>query len=83
MCWMIAGVLVAVLLILIIIVCIRTLLFVPKKCKIEKAEAIELNEEKIVADMADMVRCKTISDRDETKVDRQEFIKFEEFNINN
>ena len=42
-----------------------------------QAEPVSLNEEKITADMADMIRCKTVSYRDEEKIDRGEFRKFE------
>lgn len=74
---MITGIIIGFLFVLILIVLVRTLLFVPRKQEVIKAAPIALKEEKIVADMVDMIRCKTISDRDENKVDRQEFSKFE------
>ncbi len=63
--------------VLLFIIWLRTYLFVPPKKKIVKAEEILLNRDKIVSDMVEMVRCKTISDREEEKVDRAEFEKFE------
>lgn len=65
------------LLVLIVVILVRTVLFVPEKQDEIVAEPVSLNEEKIIADMVDMIRCKTISDRDEAKVDRAEFAKFE------
>ena len=76
--WMITGILLGVLLGLILLLLVRTVLFVPKKQQTVEKEEVTLQEEKIVADMVDMIRCKTISDRDEAKVDRQEFFRFEE-----
>ncbi len=75
--WMITGVLSGLVIFLVLILLVRTVLFVPKKQEEIQAEPVLLNEEKIVSDMVDMIRCKTISDRDEEKVDREEFAKFE------
>ena len=71
--WIIACVLSG----LVFLLLVRTVLFVPKKQDEIQADPVLLNEEKIVSDMVDMIRCKTISDRDEEKVDREEFAKFE------
>lgn len=60
------------------IIIIRTLLFKPYKRDEHNPEDIALNEEKIVEDMVEMIKCKTVSDRDESLVDRGEFAKFEE-----
>lgn len=80
--WTIFGIvaataIVTVLVILLAVILIRTAMFRPEKEPIREAEPIDLNEEKIVADMVDMIRCKTVSNRDESKVDRGEFAKFE------
>lgn len=75
---MITGVIIGFFFVLVLIVVVRTLLFVPQKQEVVKVDPITLNEEKIVEDMVEMIRCKTISDRDENKIDRQEFFKFEE-----
>lgn len=73
----IIGALLSALAVLILIVLIRTITFKPKKLEPVTQENIPLDKEKIVADMVDMVRCKTISNRDESLVDRSEFEKFE------
>ncbi|MBQ3035320.1 MAG: M20/M25/M40 family metallo-hydrolase, partial [Lachnospiraceae bacterium] len=67
----------AVVLILLAVIIIRTLAFRPEKLPEIKAEPLSFNEDKIVKDMVDMIRCKTISNRDESLVDRAEFAKFE------
>jgi len=71
--WIIACVLSG----LVFLLLVRTVLFVPKKQDEIQADPVLLNEEKIVADMVEMIRCKTVSDREEDKVDREEFSKFE------
>lgn len=75
--FLIAGVLFGGLAVLLLILVIRACLFVPQKQEKVTAKPVTLNQDKIVTDMVDMIRCKTISDRDESKVDRQEFAKFE------
>lgn len=65
------------LIIFVAVILVRTILFRPyKRDEIIPGE-IALNEEKIVDDMVEMIRCKTISNRDEKLVDRSEFDKFE------
>ena len=76
--FVIMGIIIGFLFAFVLVVLLRTILFVPQKQEAVKAEPITLNEEKIIADMVEMIRCKTISDRDENKVNRQEFLKFEE-----
>ena len=56
----------------------RAVRFVPETEEPVQAEEMELPREKIVADMADMIRCKTVSYYDEELIDRKEFFKFEE-----
>lgn len=60
-----------------LIILLRTLAFRPCKVEPVEPEAITLNEEKIITDMSDMIRCKTVSYRDEALIDRDEFAKFE------
>lgn len=55
----------------------RAVKFVPNPQPSVTAEEISLPKEKIVADMADMIRCKTVSYYDETLIDWEEFEKFE------
>lgn len=74
--WIILGV-AAVLLIFVAVIIVRTLTFKPQAVAPAMPEDILLNRQKIIDDMADMIRCKTVSNRDEALVDRKEFEKFE------
>lgn len=74
---MILGILGMVILIFLVVILYRTLRFKPEPEAPVKAERITLKEEKIVADMVDMIRCKTVSYHEEALVDRTEFAKFE------
>ena len=62
---------------LIAVIIIRTLEFKPQKVTSAHSETLVLDEDKIVTDMQDMIRCKTVSYMDEALVDRVEFAKFE------
>lgn len=72
-----ALIILAVILIFVSVILIRTLRFKPLEVQKADPKPVKLNEEKIVADMVDMIRCKTVSNRDESLVDRSEFAKFE------
>jgi len=61
----------------VLIVLIRTLLFRPAPIAPVAEAAVALDEEKIVADMAEMIRCKTVSYDDESLIDWAEFDKFQ------
>ncbi|MBQ2283332.1 MAG: M20/M25/M40 family metallo-hydrolase [Agathobacter sp.] len=74
----IASVIVGIILLFVAVILVRTFLFKPEELPFVEAENISLNEEKIVSDMADMIRCKTVSNRDETLVDWAEYSKFQE-----
>jgi len=74
--WIIYGLL-AVVGILIVVVLARTILFKPEEMPPADEEYILLNEEKIIQDMADMIRCKTVSNRNPALVDYKEFHKFQ------
>lgn len=74
--WIIAGSLLALLTIFLAVIIIRTLRFRPAVQPAEQADEITLPQDKIVDDMAEMLRCKTVSNRDEALVDRAEFEKF-------
>ena len=76
MLWMIPAVIGAAILVLILVILIRTLRFKPRETPVEPADDIDLPREKIVQDMADMIRCKTVSSRDSARVDWAEFGKF-------
>ena len=78
MAGMILGVLFAVLLLLLAVILIRAALFGPEELPPVAEEKIQTNREKIVDDMVAMIRCKTVSNRNEELVDREEFQRFEE-----
>lgn len=75
--FIIGGIIAAMLLAFLLIIIIRTLRFVPYREERQESETVSLDRDKIVADMVDMVRCKTVSDRDESRIDRGEFAKFQ------
>ena len=74
----VALILLLAVIVFVLVIVVRTLQFKPKEVNVPKAENIELNQEKIVADMVDMIRCKTVSNRDDALVDWAEFDKFRE-----
>ncbi|MCI1722290.1 MAG: M20/M25/M40 family metallo-hydrolase [Lachnospiraceae bacterium] len=59
------------------VILIRAALFVPEPVPAAAEEPVPVNEEKIIADMQDAIRCRTVSNRDESLVDRKEFARFE------
>ena len=61
---------------LVAVIVIRTICFKPEKLPPVEEEVIALDHDKIIKDMSDMIRCKTVSYRDESLVDRKEFEKF-------
>ena len=73
MLWIILGLIAA----FIAVLLIRALAFRPAVMQAAEEVPVVLNEEKIVADMADMIRCKTVSDRNPDLVDWAEFEKFQ------
>ena len=66
-----------ILVILIAVILIRTLRFVPAKQDGAIPEAISVDSEKATRDLAEMIKCKTISHRDSTLDDEAEFERFE------
>ncbi|MBO7196400.1 MAG: M20/M25/M40 family metallo-hydrolase [Clostridia bacterium] len=60
------------------VIFIRALLFVPKKNEIGTVSEVKVDAEKATNDLAEMIRCKTISHRDESLDDVAEFEKFEQ-----
>ena len=60
------------------VILIRAYLFKPHREERQIPETIDLNREKIIQDMQAMIRCKTVSYRDEDMVDWNEFAKFEQ-----
>lgn len=59
------------------VVLIRTMLFKPYPEPEMVEEKVNLNEEKIVRDMSDMIRCKTVSYQDKSLIDWKEFEGFQ------
>ena len=74
----IIGIIIFILLIFIAILCVRAAMFPPNKLPDVKAEEVILNQDKIITDMVDMIKCKTISNRDESLIDWNAFYKFQE-----
>lgn len=68
----------AILVIFLAVILVRGAMFKPLPEPELPAEEVAFNKEKIVADMADMIRCKTVSYREEERIDRAEFHKFEQ-----
>jgi len=58
------------------IILLRAARFRPQKDTPINREEYKLDNDKIVNDMVDMIRCRTISNREENLVDRKEFEKF-------
>ena len=74
--WIIIGVLAAAL-VLIAVVLIRTAAFRPEKSVFPPPMPVVCDREKAIADLADMIRCKTVSDVNPENEDAAEFDKFE------
>ncbi len=64
--------------ILIAIILIRTFAFKPKSQEAVSDFPVCVDEEKITLHMQEMIRCKTISNRDESKMELGEFEKFQQ-----
>ena len=61
----------------VLIILVRTLMFRPHKREEIISEEISLDKDRIVANMVAMIKCKTVSSRAETLVDKYEFDKFQ------
>lgn len=71
--WIAAGLV----LVLLGVILVRTMAFRPEPPHTETQDPIALDHDKIVADMQDMIRCKTVSNVDWSLVDQGEFDKFQ------
>lgn len=60
-----------------LVILVRALRFKPEAEQEIIGEEITLDRDRIVANMVNMIRCKTVSNRDEDLVERAEFAKFE------
>lgn len=74
----IAGIIVGIFFVFLLVILVRTFLFKPEEMPMAESENIAFDKDKIISDMVDMIRCRTVSNRDESLVDRAEFAKFEE-----
>lgn len=59
------------------VILVRAARFKPVVADKPEPAEVKLNREKIVEDMAEMIRCKTVSYREAERVDWEEFAKFE------
>ena len=66
----------SVLFILIAVVVIRTLAFTSPEKVIEPSESVNVDEAKAVSDLAEMIKCKTVSDKTKENENEAEFDKF-------
>ena len=73
--WWILGVL-GLIVVFIVILLIRTLLFKPPAVEASKIEEVAVDTVAVGERLAQMIRCKTVSSLDESKVDKGEFEKF-------
>ena len=64
-------------LILVVIILIRTLLFAPKKKAEQVIAPVIVNSDKATSDLAEMIKCKTVSSMDKSLEDEAEFARFE------
>ncbi len=74
--WLIGGVLLLAIVIFVLVLLIRTIRFKPREAAREKAAPIFINNEKAVSDLAEMIKCRTVSSVDKTKEDEAEFDRF-------
>ncbi len=72
----IAVLIVAAVFSLITVIIIKTILFKAPPIKERKSDNIEVDIEKAVADLSEMIKCKTVSRVDKSEEDESEFIKF-------
>lgn len=75
---MILGLLAAVIGVWLCVILGRAFLYRPRTELVPSQEAVALDEAKIVSDMQELLRCRTISYDDEALIDKAEFVKFQE-----
>ncbi len=61
----------------VVVILVRACTFKPQEEEKPEITPVMVNREKIIEDMQEMIRCKTVSYREEELVDRAEFAKFE------
>ena len=75
---MILWILLAAVIVFLAVILVRAAMFKPKPGPKPSGEQVTVDEEKTVQDMAEMIRCKTVSYNDESLIDKAEFKKFQE-----
>lgn len=70
-------VLIGILLIFMAVILVRAAMFKAECQDSRSAADVETDDDRIIKDMQDMIRCRTVSYREEELVDRGEFMKFE------
>ena len=75
---MVGYMVLAVIIVFIMIVLVRAVLFNPHREPEFLAGEILVDEDKVIKDMIDMIRCKTVSNLDMSKIDTDEYVKFHE-----
>lgn len=68
----------AIVIIFLIILVVRAILFVPHEEFVPLYSNVAVNREKAVADLCEMIRCKTVSYSDPELIDEREFKRFQE-----
>ncbi len=76
MLWYILGGIAGIIIIFLSVLVIRAIGFKPRPELTPSSREVTLDEERIVRDMQEMLRCKTVSYNDETLIDQGEFEKF-------
>ncbi|MCI9251261.1 MAG: peptidase M20, partial [Lachnospiraceae bacterium] len=76
MLWYVLGAAVAAVVIFLAVIVLRAVQFRPKPELTPSAKEVTLEEEKIVKDMQEMIRCRTVSYNDASQIDEAEFEKF-------
>ena len=76
MLWYVCGAAGAAVILFLAVLVIRAAAFVPKPELTPSDREISLDEEKIIKDMQEMIRCRTVSYNDETLMDQEEFERF-------
>lgn len=74
---MIGWIILAAAAVLVTVILVRTAMFRPLPQEPVAAAPVELDEEKVLGDMQEMIRCRTVSHKDETLTDWAEFEKFQ------
>ena len=78
MAGIVISIVVGIVILFLAVILVRTMRFTPAVMPPVEEDQITVDREKIVSDMAEMIRYKTVSNRDESLVDRGEFKKFEQ-----